>query len=167
MRALACLWLLMLPASHGLVPASSQRRGLQRPTRAAQARPVCMADRKTGRRVGGRVDEPAPPAPPSPPPPAPLIAPPEPETEIPAGAVVTLAAVGVLASLLAARNLLGGSSDFYYYSSSYEESVVVRGDGKGEPKVETRRQESVRTNIPQRERAGIPESPSPIFPLDR
>lgn len=126
-----------------------------------------MADRKTGRRVGGRVDEPAPPAPPSPPPPAPLIAPPEPETEIPAGAVVALAAVGVLASLLAARNLLGGSSDFYYYSSSYEESVVVRGDGKGEPKVETRRQESVRTNIPQRERAGVPEGPTPIFPLDR
>ena len=165
---LACLWLLMLPASHGLVPASSQRRGLQRPTRAAQARPVCMADRKTGRRVGGRVDEPAATPPPSPPPPAPLVAAsPEPETEIPAGAVVALAAVGVLASLLAARNLLGGSSDFYYYSSSYEESVVVRGDGKGEPKVETRRQESVRTNIPQRERAGVPEGRSAIFPLDQ
>lgn len=94
--------------------------------------------------------------------------PPESDAEIPAGAVVALVALGVLASLLAALNLLGGSSDFYYYSSSYEESIVVRGDGSGAPKVETRRQESVRTNIPQRDRAAIESaSPPAIFPFDR
>ena len=156
-----CIWLLMLPVSHGLVPVSSQLR-LQQPLRVSQTRSLCMSDRRTGRRVGGRVDEPElPPSPPAP------LAPLEPETEIPAGAVVALAALGVLASLLAALKLLGGSSsssDFYFYSSTYEESVVVRGSANGEPKVETRRQESVRTNIPQGNRAGIERS---IFPLER
>lgn len=71
--------------------------------------------------------------------------------------MIAIAAGGVLACVLAVLNLLGGGSDssYYYYSSSFSSTTVTERGEDGKPRVETRRQESVRTNIPQAaQRAG-------------
>ena len=53
--------------------------------------------------------------------------------------------------VVAAMMLLGsGSSDSYYYSSSFEQVTVTSRGEDGQPRVETRQQRSVKTNIPQR-----------------
>ena len=65
--------------------------------------------------------------------------------------VIAIAGGGLLACVLAAMMLLGsGSSDSYYYSSSFEQVTVTSRGEDGQPRVETRQQRSVKTNIPQR-----------------
>ena len=104
---------------------------------------------RSGRRVGGRLDE-QPTAPPQTEQrrdelPGNLL--PEPTS----GAVFAIAASGLLACVLAAMMLLGGSgSDVYYYSSSFEQVTVTSRGEDGQPRMETRRQQSVETNIPRR-----------------
>ena len=104
---------------------------------------------RSGRRVGGRFEE------------QPAAAPPRTDErtgELPAtllpeptsGAVVAIAVGGLLACVLAAMMLLSGGSSEYYYSSSFEQVTVTSRGEDGQPRVETRRQQSVKTNIPQR-----------------
>ena len=100
---------------------------------------------RSGRRVGGRFEE------------QPAAAPPRTD-ELPATllpeptsvAVVAIAVGGLLACVLAAMMLLSGGSSEYYYSSSFEQVTVTSRGEDGQQRVETRRQQSVKTNIPQR-----------------
>ena len=111
---------------------------------------------RSGRRLGGRQPDEQPPA-----------APPRtdeeraalsradelPDTLLPEPtpvAVIAIAGGGLLACVLAAMMLLGGGGDTYYYSSSFEQVTVTSRGEDGQPRVETRQQRSVKTNIPQR-----------------
>ena len=64
--------------------------------------------------------------------------------------MIAIAGGGLLACVLAAMMLLGGGGDTYYYSSSFEQVTVTSRGEDGQPRVETRQQRSVKTNIPQR-----------------
>ena len=71
----------------------------------------------------------------------------EDELEIPlAASVVPVAFFALAASSL--FGLAGQPRSFSYTVSSYSETRMLRDDGTGEPKYETRRESSFSTNVP-------------------
>ena len=53
-----------------------------------------------------------------------------------------------LLALLLLKSLLFPANTFTYSVSSYSQTTVVRDDGSGKPKYETKREASFKTNVP-------------------
>ena len=53
-----------------------------------------------------------------------------------------------LLTLLLLKSLLFPANTFTYSVSSYSQTTVVRDDGGGKPKYETKRESSFKTNVP-------------------